>query len=81
VAASLCIFFQLDETCDPGAHYAERRINDVVKNWKTTLLGLAAAFLNLLANGATPKSAAMSVALAALGAVAADHSQNEKAKE
>lgn len=43
------------------------------KNWKTTLLGLMAGVLNLVANGATWKSAALSVGLAAVGAVAKDY--------
>lgn len=44
-----------------------------VVSWKTTLLGLALALLNAYANGTSPKQAALSVGLAALGALAKDH--------
>ena len=44
-----------------------------MKNWRTTLAGLGAAFLNLYANGLTLKAAGLSVALAAIGAVAKDY--------
>lgn len=44
-----------------------------MKNWKTTLLGLGAGFLHLWATGANPKSAAVAVAIGALGMVAKDH--------
>lgn len=43
-----------------------------MNNWKTTALGILAAFLHLYANGMTVKSAAASVAIAALGAAAKD---------
>jgi hypothetical protein len=43
------------------------------KNWKTTVIALAAAALNLYANGVTGKQLLLSVALAAFGAVAKDH--------
>lgn len=43
-----------------------------MNNWKTTLIGLAAAFLHLYANGMNVKSAAAATAIAALGAVAKD---------
>lgn len=43
-----------------------------MKNWKTTVLGLVAGFLNLYASGMNPKAAAVSVALAAFGMVAKD---------
>ena len=41
-----------------------------MKNWKTTLAGLGAAFLQLLAGGMTAKNAAAAVGLAAIGASA-----------
>jgi hypothetical protein len=44
-----------------------------MKNWKTTLLGLSAAGLNLLANGMKWQQVLVSVALAALGLVAKDY--------
>ena len=44
------------------------------KNWKTTLLGLAAGVLNLVASGASWKSAAVSIGVAAVGAAAKDYS-------
>lgn len=44
-----------------------------MKNWKTTLLGIGAAVFNLVANGATWKSAGLSVLLGLLGATAKDH--------
>jgi hypothetical protein len=43
-----------------------------MKNWKTTLLGIAAGFMNLIAGGMTPKNAGLSLALAALGCAAKD---------
>lgn len=43
-----------------------------MKNWKTTIAGLGLAFINLYAGGMTAKNAALSVGLAALGAVAKD---------
>lgn len=44
-----------------------------MRNWKTTLAGLALAFLNLYANGMNAKTAAMSAGLAALGVAAKDY--------
>jgi len=41
-------------------------------NWKTTLVGIGVAFLNLYAQGANPKNAALSIALGVLGAVSKD---------
>lgn len=41
-------------------------------HYKTTLCGLAAGALNALAHGVAPKQVAVSLALAALGAVAHD---------
>ncbi len=41
-------------------------------NFKTTLAGIGVGFLNLYANGATPKNAAFSVGLALLGSLAKD---------
>ena len=43
-----------------------------MRNWKTTLIGLAAGLLHLVANGASWETAAVSVGVAALGAVAKD---------
>lgn len=43
-----------------------------MKNWKTTAMGLALAFVNMWASGMTPKAAAISVGLAAFGAVSKD---------
>lgn len=43
-----------------------------MKNWKTTLLGLLAGFLQLYSGGMTAKAAAAGAALAALGIVAKD---------
>lgn len=43
-----------------------------MKNWKTTLLGIAVAVLNLYAGGVTIKTAALSVGLGLLGAAAKD---------
>jgi len=39
---------------------------------KTTLAGIGVAFLNLYANGATLKNAALSIGLALLGSLAKD---------
>lgn len=39
---------------------------------KTTFAGLGVAFLNLYANGASPKNAALSIGLALLGSLAKD---------
>ncbi len=44
-----------------------------MKNWKTTLFGLAAAALNLFANGTNWKQVLVALGLAGLGAVAKDH--------
>ena len=44
-----------------------------MKNWKTTLAGLGAAFLQLLAGGMTAKNAGVAIGLAAIGALAKDH--------
>ena len=44
-----------------------------MKNYKTTLLGLAAGALNLFANGADYKQVLLSLAVAALGMFAKDH--------
>lgn len=41
-------------------------------NWQTTLLGVAAGILNLMANGTHWKSALMSGALTLMGLVAKD---------
>lgn len=43
-----------------------------MKNWKTTLAGLAAAGLNLFAQGTNWKNVLVSVGLAALGTLAKD---------
>lgn len=42
-------------------------------NWKTTLFGFGTAFLNLLANGASPKQAGLSIGMAAWGLVQKDN--------
>ncbi len=41
-------------------------------SFKTTLAGIGVGFLNLYANGATPKNAALSIGLALLGSLAKD---------
>lgn len=41
-------------------------------NWKTTVLGLAAGALNLLANGIHWKQVLLSLAIAAVGVLAKD---------
>ena len=41
-------------------------------SFKTTLVGVGIGFLNLYANGMSPKNAALSVGLALLGAVSKD---------
>lgn len=42
------------------------------KNWKTTLAGMGAGALNLVANGVNLKQIGFSLLLAAIGAVAKD---------
>lgn len=42
-------------------------------NWKTTVFGLGAGALNLLANGTNWKQVLLSVGIAAIGLVAKDH--------
>lgn len=44
----------------------------MLSSLKTTLAGVATAFLNLYANGVNAKSAAVSIGIALLGAVAKD---------
>lgn len=44
----------------------------ITTNWKTTLVGVGAAALQLYAGGASLESAATAAGLAALGAVAKD---------
>lgn len=44
-----------------------------MKNWKTSLFGLAAGALNLFANGANWKQVALSVGIVAVGLAAKDH--------
>lgn len=44
-----------------------------MRNWKTTVIGVIAAALQMYAGGMNLKSAAMAAGLAALGAVAKDH--------
>lgn len=44
-----------------------------MKNWKTTLFGLAAGAFNLFANGANWKQVLVSVGLAGFGLFAKDH--------
>ena len=41
-------------------------------SFKTTLAGIGVGFLNLYANGASPKNAALSIGLALLGSLAKD---------
>lgn len=41
-------------------------------NWKTTLIGVGLGFLNVWASGISAKQTAISIGLAALGAVAKD---------
>lgn len=43
-----------------------------MKNWKTTLFGLASGSLNLMANGLSWKTALFSAGLAALGFASKD---------
>jgi hypothetical protein len=43
----------------------------LTKDWVTTVIGLAAAVLNLVANGTSVKNALLSLAFAALGKTAA----------
>jgi hypothetical protein len=43
-----------------------------MKNWKTTVAGFVAGFLQLYAGGMNLKSAAIATALAALGLLAKD---------
>lgn len=42
-------------------------------NWKTTLVGIGVAFLNLWASGVNVKSAVISVGIGLLGAVSKDY--------
>src|SRR5262245_37497121 len=58
------------DVCAPHVHGGTEA---KVKNWKTTLIGIAAGVLNLVANGATWKNAALSVLLGLFGASAKDH--------
>ena len=44
----------------------------MMKNWKTTLFGLAGGALNLLANGTNWKQVLFSVAITGLGILAKD---------
>lgn len=44
-----------------------------MKNWRTTLAGLAAGGFNLFANGNSWKQVVMSLALAGVGLLAKDH--------
>lgn len=41
-------------------------------SFRTTLAGIGVGFLNLYANGVSPKNAALSIGLALLGSVAKD---------
>lgn len=50
-----------------------------MKDWKTTLLGLASGALNLFANGTGWKQVLLSVAVAALGVFTQDSSLGKKA--
>lgn len=45
----------------------------MLTSWKTSLIGLGIGFLNLLANGLTPKQAGLSLGVAILGCLAKDH--------
>jgi hypothetical protein len=47
-------------------------MGSLFKNWKTTLFGIGAGALNLLANGAKWQQVLLSVAVAALGLVSKD---------
>lgn len=47
-------------------------------NWKTTVLGFAVGFLNLWAQGISPKQIAISAGFAALGAVARDFNKSSE---
>ena len=47
-------------------------MNAFLKSYKTTLFGIAAAALNMLANGTSWKQVLMSTALAGVGIVAKD---------
>lgn len=47
-------------------------------NFKTTLAGIGVGFLNLYANGTTPKNAALSIGLALLGSLAKDFNVSGK---
>lgn len=51
-------------------------LNNILKNWKTTLIGLATgagiAFLTGVQGGMTPKDAALAAGVAALGLAAKD---------
>ena len=49
----------------------------MLKDWKTTVVGFAAAVLNLWASGVTLKSAVVSVSLATLGSVAGDTTKKQ----
>lgn len=49
-------------------------------NWKTSLFGLGAGILQLLASGASPKHALSALALAALGIFARDYNVDTSAK-
>lgn len=44
-----------------------------MRSWKSTLIGFIAAALNLIAGGVNWKTAIMSAAIAALGAVTKDY--------
>ncbi len=44
-----------------------------MKNWKTTLFGLGAGALNMLANGTNWKQVLFSLGLAGFGLLAKDH--------
>lgn len=45
----------------------------MLKSWKTSLLGLAAGGLNMLANGTSWKQVLLSVGFAAFGLFTKDH--------
>lgn len=46
---------------------------DNVKNWKTTVAGLAAAIAHVSVNGVSWKNLLVAAAVAAIGALAKDH--------
>lgn len=52
----------------------------MLTSFKTTLVGVGLAFLNLYGNGMTPKNAAISIGLGLLGALSKDFNVSGSSK-